>query len=113
MTSVKLYGQVLADNILKEIVQRILAVGHPQKIILFGSHARGEAHPDSDYDLLIIEPSNLPRHQRAAKYRKVLTGVRVPKDVVVWTPEEVSDWRNVPNTFITTALKEGVVLYER
>lgn len=101
-----------ADNTLREIVQRILAVGSPQKIVLFGSRARGEAKPDSDYDLLTIEPSDLPRHKRAARYRRALVGVCPAKDIVVWTPEEVAEWRNVSNAFITTALNEGVVLYE-
>lgn len=105
--------QAFDDNTLKEIVQRILAVGRPQKIVLFGSRARGEAKPDSDYDLLAIEPSDLPRYKRAARYRRALVGVCPAKDIVVWTPEEVAEWRNVPNAFITTALKEGIVLYER
>ena len=72
-----------------------------------------DAKPGSDYDLLVIEPSDLPRYRRAAKYRKALTGVCTAKDIVVWTPEEVDEWRNVPNAFITTAVNEGVVLYER
>ena len=100
------------DQTLQEIIKRVLAVGGPQKVILFGSRARGEAKPGSDYDLLVIEPSDLPRYRRAAKYRKALTGVCVAKDIVVWTPEEIAEWQNVPNAFITTALNEGVVLYE-
>ncbi|MFN8454062.1 MAG: nucleotidyltransferase domain-containing protein [Anaerolineae bacterium] len=105
--------QTFADNTLNEIVRRILAVGSPQKIVLFGSRARGEAKPDSDYDLLAIEPSDLPRHKRSARYRRALVGVCPAKDIVVWTPEEVAEWSNVSNAFITTALNEGVVLYER
>ena len=106
-------AQILGDSTLTEIVQRILAVGNPQKIILFGSHARGEARPESDYDLLTIEKSDLPRYKRAARYRRALVGVCTAKDIVVWTPEEVAEWRNVPNAFITTAVREGIVLYER
>ena len=113
MSSVKAPAQVVTDDLLKEMVQRILAIGNPQKIILFGSRARGNAQPDSDYDLLLIELSNSPRYRRAAKYRRVLTGIGRAKDIVVWTPSEVAEWRNVPNAFITTTLKEGVVLYER
>jgi len=102
----------IQDRTLQEIVQRVLSVGGPHKVILFGSRARSEAKPGSDYDLLVIEPSDLPRYRRAAKYRKALTGVCAAKDIVVWTPEEIAEWRNVPNAFITTALNEGVVLYE-
>ncbi|MGB3216223.1 MAG: nucleotidyltransferase domain-containing protein, partial [Anaerolineae bacterium] len=92
---------------LKEMVRRILVTGHPQKIILFGSRARGDARPDSDYDLLLIEPSDQSR------YRRALVGLAPAKDILVWTPEEVAEWREVPNAFITAALSEGVVLYEQ
>jgi predicted nucleotidyltransferase len=81
--------------------------------VLFGSHARGTARPDSDLDLLIIEDSTLPRYRRAPRYLRALVGVFPAKDVVVWTPEEVDAWRNVPNAFITAALREGRTLYER
>ncbi len=102
-----------ADATLAEMIRRILAAGEPQKIVLFGSRARGDARPDSDYDLLLVEPSVLPRHKRAARYRRALTGLSGAKDILVWTPEEVAQWRDVPNAFITTAVQEGVVLYER
>jgi predicted nucleotidyltransferase len=101
------------DDLLAEMVRRILSVGKPQKIILFGSRAWGNARSDSDYDLLVIEPSNLPRYRRATKYRRALTGIGQAKDIIVWTPGEVDEWRNVPNAFITAALNRGIVLYER
>ncbi len=101
------------DPSLREMVRRLLAVGSPQKIILFGSRARGDARPDSDYDLLLIEPSDLPRHRRAARYRRALIGLAPGKDILVWTPQEVAEWSEVPNAFITCALKEGIVLYEQ
>jgi predicted nucleotidyltransferase len=112
MISTKAPAQVVTDDLLKAMVQRILSVGKPQKIVLFGSRAHGNAQPDSDYDLLVIEPSKLPRYKRATKYRRVLTGIGRAKDIVVWTPSEVAEWRNVPNAFITTILNEGIVLYE-
>jgi len=102
-----------ADATLAEMIRRILAVGEPQKIVLFGSRARGDARADSDYDLLLVEPSVLPRHKRAARYRRALTGLAGAKDILVWTPEEVAQWRDVPNAFVTAAVQEGVVLYER
>lgn len=102
-----------ADAALAEMIRRILAVGDPQKIVLFGSRARGDARADSDYDLLLVEPSVLPRHKRAARYRRALTGLAGAKDILVWTPEEVAQWQDVPNAFVTAAVQEGVVLYER
>jgi predicted nucleotidyltransferase len=113
MKSTEISPQIAVDNRLSEIVRRILFVGDPQKIVLFGSRARGEAHSDSDYDILIIEPSNLPRYKRPAKYRRALVGTALAKDIIVWTPGEVAEWSGVPNAFITVALNEGIVLYER
>jgi len=97
---------------LDEIVKRLTYNFSPEKIILFGSRSRGDAMPESDYDLLIIEETDLPRYKRAAKYRRVLKDIGVAKDIVVWTPEEIMEWQNVPNAFITTALEEGVIVYE-
>ena len=100
------------DPILQEIVNRLLEAGEPQKIILFGSHARCEASDESDFDLLVIEPSMVPRFKRATRYRRALKDFGYSKDIVVWTPDEVAEWQNVPNAFVTTALREGIVLYE-
>lgn len=80
---------------------------------MFGSWARGDARPDSDLDLLIVEDSDLPRYRRSGRYRRALRGVFPAKDVVVWTPQEIEDWRGVPNAFISRILTESKVLYER
>ncbi len=103
----------ITDQILEEVVRRILAAGSPLKIVLFGSRARGEAGPRSDLDVLIIEESDLPRYKRAAPYLRALTGVYPAKDVVVWTPREIDAWSSEPNAFVTTALREGRTLYAR
>jgi predicted nucleotidyltransferase len=103
----------LTPDVVDAIVERIVQVGSPYRIVLFGSRARGAARPDSDLDLLIIEDFDLPRYRRPPRYLKALVGVFPAEDVVVWTPAEVDAWRNVPNAFITTALREGRTLYER
>lgn len=101
------------EELLGEVVRRIVAVGSPHKIVLFGSRAKGDARPDSDLDILIIEDSDLPRYARSARYRRVLCGLFPAKDIVVWTSQEVREWEAVPNAFISTVLAEGRVLYER
>jgi len=108
---VMVQAQIL-DPILQEIVSRLLGAGEPQKIILFGSHTRREVNDESDYDLLVIEPSVVSRFRRAARYRRALKDFGYSKDIVVWTPDEVAEWQNVPDAFVTTALREGIVLYE-
>jgi predicted nucleotidyltransferase len=95
------------------IVQRVLSAGHPEKIVLFGSRASNTTHPQSDYDLLIVEPSDLPRSARSGAYYRALSDLAVEVDILVVTPEEIKDWECVPQAFITTALREGRTLYER
>jgi len=101
----------VTESLLAQVIERICKAGSPQRIVLFGSRARGEARPDSDLDLLIIEESDLPRHQRSPRYYHALAGLFPAKDILVYTPAEVEDWAEVPNAFITTALREGKVLY--
>jgi len=101
------------ENLLSDIVQRILKVAQPEKIILFGSYARGEATEASDLDLLIIQPSDLPRYKRSTPVRLALRGLFPSKDVVIYTPEEVKEWESASTSFIASALREGRILYER
>ncbi len=97
---------------LEQITQRIVEGFHPQRLILFGSRARGDERRDSDVDLLIIAPSLEPRWRRAVPVYRALAGLGVPKDIVWWTPEEIAEWRDVKTHFITTVLREGIALYE-
>ena len=76
----------VTPELLDDVVQRILDVGSPRRIVLFGSRARGDARRNSDLDLLIIEDSELPRYRRPPRYLRALVGVFPAKDDVVWTP---------------------------
>ncbi|HPD14511.1 MAG TPA: nucleotidyltransferase domain-containing protein [Planctomycetota bacterium] len=101
------------EQLLREVVARIRRTIDPDRVILFGSRARGDEGPDSDLDILVVAPSPLPRWKRTVPLYRVLAGLGVPKDVVWWTPDEIDEWRAVRSHFITTALREGRVLYER
>ncbi|MCS6302553.1 MAG: nucleotidyltransferase domain-containing protein [Nitrospira sp.] len=98
---------------IQEMVRRIAAQFHPDKIILFGSHARGDARPDSDVDLLVVMHPNGSKRARAVEIYGLLAGMGVPKDVIVVTPEEFEAYRDAPGTVIRTARQEGKVLYDR
>ena len=95
------------------MMDRIVRDCHPLKIILFGSHARGEAGPESDIDLLVVLPEVANKRQAAVAIRRVLTGLSLPKDIVVTTPEEIARRGDLVGTVLRPALREGKVLYER
>jgi predicted nucleotidyltransferase len=103
----------VTDDLLEQIVRLIVSAGDPQKIILFGSRARKEHRPDSDIDLLVVEESDLPRYKRSPRYYKATRGTFPAREIVVWTPAEIREWETVSNHFVTTAIREGRVLYER
>ena len=98
---------------IQEMVRRIVVQFAPEKIVLFGSHARGNAGPDSDVDLLVIKPVAGSRRQERLAMRVALHGMGMAKDVLLVTPEEVETFRELPGTIIRSALSEGKVLYER
>lgn len=104
---------ISVQETIAEMVRRIVSQFNPDKIILFGSHARGEAGPDSDVDLLIVIPPHGSKRERVIKLYGLLAGMGVPKDVIVVTPEEFEAYRDAPGTVIRTARQEGKVLYER
>jgi predicted nucleotidyltransferase len=96
--------------LLQEIVRRIVAAAQPEKIILFGSAARGEMGPDSDVDLLVIK-SCRNRRGTAQRIRRKLIGVGVPKDIIVATPEDIERYKDTIGLIYRPALREGRVLY--
>ncbi|MGH7231288.1 MAG: nucleotidyltransferase domain-containing protein [Nitrospiraceae bacterium] len=98
---------------IREIVHRIVSRFNPEKIILFGSHARGNAGPDSDVDLLIVMDVIGSKRQTATAIDMALLGIDLPVDVIVLKPEEVERNRHMMGTIVYPALREGKVLYER
>lgn len=110
MSQVREYPPV-TEQLLDEVVRRVLPAGSPRRIVLFGFRTRGDARPDSDLAPLISEDSDLPRYRRGPRCNHALAGLFPARDIVVYTPEEVEEWSGVPNAFVTVALREGRVLY--
>jgi predicted nucleotidyltransferase len=98
---------------IRQMVRRIVSQFHPEKIILFGSHARGDAGPDSDVDLLIVMSYLGSRREKQVEIRLALREIRIPKDIVVTAPEEFLWRKEVPGTIERPAAREGKILYAR
>jgi predicted nucleotidyltransferase len=95
------------------MIQRIAERFSPDKIILFGSRARGDADPDSDIDLLVLFSEVADPNKRAAEVCASLADFPCPTDIVVSTTYRYERYRNVVNTVYRPASREGKVLYER
>jgi predicted nucleotidyltransferase len=108
-----MYQVHVDEALLGEVVRRLVEAIDPDKIILFGSRARGDPRPDSDLDLLIVRESAEKPHRRAIPAYEALSGLGVPKDILWYTPQEVEDWSAVKYHVATRAVKEGRVLYEK
>ena len=105
--------QTTFESAIQQAVDRIVKRFHPEKIILFGSSARGQAGPDSDADLLVVMPVNGSKRQQAVQIDLALEGIPIPIDLVVVTPDEVEKYRDALGTIIREAVQEGKVLYEQ
>jgi predicted nucleotidyltransferase len=100
------------QEVLDEIIRRIVEVAQPEKIILFGSAARGEMGPNSDVDLLVIKSGAHRRRVTQMIYMNLI-GVGQAVDVVVVTPEDIERYRDAFALVIEPALREGRVVYAR
>jgi predicted nucleotidyltransferase len=93
------------------MVRRIVRRFHPEKVILFGSHARGTAGPDSDVDLLVVMSVDGEKRHKAVEIGVALGGVPFPLDIIVTTPEEYEWRKEVAGTIERPAFLTGRVLY--
>jgi predicted nucleotidyltransferase len=100
-----------SQQVLDEIIRRIVEVAAPERIILFGSAARGDMGPHSDVDLLVIKSGQFHRGRLTEAIYMNLIGVGQAADVVVVTPEDVEQYRDSPALVIAPAMKEGRVVY--
>lgn len=99
------------DDTILRMGRTIVDLFQPEQVILFGSHARGTAGPDSDVDLLVVMDVEDSKRSAGAKIGAALHGFAIPKDVIVTTPEAFAARREVPGTIERSAVLEGKVLH--
>ncbi len=104
---------MINSEVLTEAIQRLIANFHPQRIILFGSQARGTADEHSDADILVVCPIKGSRRALMVTMDRALRGLGFARDIIVLTPEEFERDRYIPGTVARPAWLEGKVLYER
>lgn len=99
--------------VLAAMVERIVAGFKPERVILFGSNARGTAGADSDVDLIVVMPAIESRRKIRLAIREAVSGMGLSKDILVYTPEEMEQYRHLTGSLVRSAWREGKVLYER
>ena len=100
-------------DVLKVIVSRLRESFNPERIILFGSQATGNADKDSDIDLLVVASTELAPQKRFPAASRALRGLPYAFDVIVKTPQEYERWRKVVNHIVYFADKYGRIIYEQ
>jgi predicted nucleotidyltransferase len=103
----------MAQKWLPVIKRRIVRDFQPQRIILFGSQARGEAREDSDVDLLVVLSAAEHRREAASAIYLTLTGIPLATDVVVTTPAHLAENIDLIGTVLRPAISEGITIYAR
>ena len=104
---------MVSEQVLQEVTQRLVQQFAPERIILFGSQARGTADARSDVDLLVICPLSGRRRDMMVAMDLSLNGLGIARDIMILTPEEYERDRQIPGTIARPASIHGRVLYER
>ncbi len=97
------------DTLVRRIVEHI----QPQKVIVFGSYAKGTATIKSDLDIFVIKETELPMAHRADDLKSMLAHALIPVDVYVYRPEEVKEYGEEPISFVNNVLKAGKIVFEK
>lgn len=102
---------IASNETIEQVGESLGKAAHARKVILFGSHASGHAHADSDVDFLVIAESQLPRHKRSRDLYAMFHPYPFPMDILVYTPEEVDRQLRDPDSFVSSVLAEGKEVY--
>lgn len=104
---------MIDDAVIAKAAELLLQETNPTRIILFGSHARGDAKQDSDVDLLVVMPNVADRVDEMVRLTRILSPLRIPVDLLVVSEERFCYWSDTPGNVYFTARAEGKVLYEQ
>lgn len=104
---------MITQDKINEIVNKIATLYSPDKVILFGSYASGNANENSDLDFIIVKNTDMPKHKRGVELRRLLFGSLVPMDLKVYTPSEFDMELKYKYSFLNSAIKNSKLLYER
>ena len=104
---------MVAMDKIEEFGRRIGRQFNAERVILFGSYARGAVTRDSDVDLLVVADTDLPPRERYSAVRRLVADAPASFDIIVKTPEEYARWRSVVNHIVYFADKYGRVIYEQ
>lgn len=100
-------------QVVLDMAECLVEAFQPERIYLFGSYARGDVTPDSDYDLMmVVSDSDLPAYQRSQEAHRVLFDFHQAKDVLVWTRDEFDRRVHLAASLPATIIREGILLYE-
>ena len=100
------------DPVLSEVVRRLVEAYRPDYIYLFGSVARGDAGPDSDYDIMVVVPDGAPLEVRECDLAyRVLRGLGIAKDILVWTRSEFEKRLHLKASLPSAIVREGKLLH--
>jgi predicted nucleotidyltransferase len=101
-----------SDTSLAEAVRRLVEAYRPERIYLFGSVARGDAGPDSDYDLMLVVPDDAPPERKDCDLAyRALRGLGIAKDLLVWTRSEFEERLHLKASLPSTIVREGKLLH--
>jgi len=103
---------IVNEKVIQEIVKKILSIAHPERVILFGSAAKGAMSSDSDMDLLIIKKGLKDPRGEMVRIRKALSEFSIPVDIIVMSVERFEETKNVIGGIAYPAHKYGKVIYE-
>jgi DNA polymerase sigma len=103
---------ISVDAAIASIVRQVVEAVKPVRIILFGSHARGDARQDSDVDLLVVMPDGAQRRETARKLYRTVNGGGQAKDFLVVSESDLAKHADNIGLIYITALREGKVIYE-